>query len=127
MKNSFPLPAAALSLLLALAACDSKPTTVVAGDDDPQREELKNAAVVAPPPMIQASRTYRCDDNSLLYADFYTNNTVAVRTDKAASPTILTAAEGKPPYVAEGYSVSENAGSIRYSAPGKPAQGCDAK
>jgi curli biogenesis system outer membrane secretion channel CsgG len=127
MTNTPSLSVVAVAALLALAACDSKPTTVVAGDDDPQAEQLKNAAAVAPPPMIQASRTYRCDDNSLVYADFYTNNTVAVRSDKAANPTVLTAAEGKPPYVAEGYSVSANAASIRYAAPGKPAQGCDAK
>ena len=35
--------------------------------------------------MIQASRTYRCKDNSLLYVDFYTNNTVQVRTAKDAA------------------------------------------
>ncbi len=127
MKKTPSLSVAALAALLALPACDTKPTTVIAGDNDPQAEQLKNAAAVAPPPMIQASRTYRCDDNSLVYADFYTNNTVAVRSDKAATPTILTAAGGAPPYVAEGYSVSANAGTISYTAPGKATQSCDVK
>jgi hypothetical protein len=129
MQKTFPilLTAASLGALLALGACNNKPTTVVAGNDDPQAAQLKNAPPVAPPPMIQASRTYRCDDNSLVYADFYTNNTVSVRTKKEpGAGTILTAKDGKPPYVADGYSLSANAAHITYSAPGKKAQGCDA-
>ena len=120
------LYAASLGALLALGAC--KPTTVVANqNDDPQAAQLKNAPPVAPPPMIMASRTYRCDDNSLVYADFYTNNTVSVRTQKEpGSGTILTAADGKPPYTAPGYSLSANAAHISYTAPGKKTQGCDA-
>ena len=127
MQKPLLLAAASLGALLTLSACNSKPTTVVAHDDDPQAAQLKNAPPVAPPPMIMASRTYRCDDNSLVYADFYTNNTVSVRTKKEpGSGTILTAADGKPPYTAPGYSVSANATHISYSAPGKKTQGCDA-
>jgi hypothetical protein len=126
-----PLPfalAGALTALLALGACHNKPTTIVAGNDDPQAEQLKNAPPVAPPPMIQASRTYRCKDNSLVYADFYTNNTVQVRAKKeGGTPVVLTAADGKPPYTAEGYSLSANAESVSYTAPGKGAQPCDTK
>jgi hypothetical protein len=126
MQKYLPLlTAVSLGALLALGACNNKP--IVANDDDPQAAELKNAPPVAPPPMIMASRTYRCDDNSLVYADFYTNNTVSVRTKKEpGSGTILTAADGKPPYTAPGYSVSANATHISYAAPGKKAQGCDA-
>jgi len=118
---------ASLGTLLALGACNTKPTTIVANDDDPQAAQLKNAKPVAPPPMIMASRTYRCDDNSLVYADFYTNNTVQVRTKKGpGAGTVLTAPNGKPPYTAPGYSLSANASHITYSAPGKKSQGCDA-
>jgi hypothetical protein len=126
MQNTSPLLlVASLGTLLALGACNNKP--VVAKDDDPQAAQLKNAPPVAAPPMIMASRTYRCDDNSLVYADFYTNNTVSVRAKKEpGSGTILTAADGKPPYTAPGYSVSANATHISYTAPGKKAQGCDA-
>ena len=77
-----------------------------------------------PPPMIQASRTYRCKDNSLLYADFYTDNSVHVRTESSGPSTTLTAADGKPPYVAEGYSLSANDKQISYTAPGKGSQSC---
>jgi hypothetical protein len=127
MQNKTYLFAAAMASSLALAACNNKPETIVAGNDDPQAEQLKNAKAVAAPPMIQASRTYRCKDNSLLYADFYTNNTVAVRTQKeGGTPTVLTAATGQPPYTADGYSVSANAGTISYTAPGKGTQSCTA-
>jgi hypothetical protein len=125
MQKTLPI---ALAAALALAACNNKPQTIVANDDDPQAEQLKNAKPVAAPPMIQASRTYRCKDNSLVYADFYTNNTVSVRSQKeGGTPTVLTAAEGKPPYTAPGYSVSANAETISYTAPGKGTQPCDTK
>ena len=123
MSNRLPLlAAAALAALLTLAACE--PQTVTADDDDPQAEALKNAPAVAPPPMIQASRTWRCKDNSLLYADFYTNSTVRVRTEKGGPFTTLTAAGGQPPYTAEGYSLSANAAQISYTAPGKGTRNC---
>src|SRR4051794_28257351 len=122
------LAALPLAALLALSACDNKPTTIVGGDASaPQADQLKNAKPVAPPPMIQASRTYRCKDNSLVYADFYTNNTVSVRSKKDGTPTVLTAADGKPPFTAPGYSVSANGESISYTSPGRGTQPCDTK
>jgi hypothetical protein len=130
MQTPTPAYLAALGALLALGACNSKPTTVVANDtDDPQAAQLKNAPPVAPPPMILASRTYRCADNSLVYADFKTNNTVSVRTkqDPTSPSTTLTATDAKGPYTAVGYSLSANADHVTYSAPGKKAQGCDTK
>ena len=76
--------------------------------------------------MIQASRTYRCKDNSLLYADFYTNDTVQVRAAKDQPGTTLTAPAAGQPYTAEGYSLSANEAQISYTAPGKGAQSCKA-
>jgi hypothetical protein len=115
--------AAPLALLAVLGGC--KQQTI-----DPNKEAENVAAnAVTPvqaPPMIQASRTYRCKDNSLLYADFYTNDTVQVRSAKDKPPTVLTAADGKPPYTAEGYSLSANSEQISYTAPGKGAQSCKA-
>ncbi|HEX4736832.1 MAG TPA: hypothetical protein VH331_04640 [Allosphingosinicella sp.] len=120
---------ASLGALAALGACNPKPTTVVANDYDPQAAELKNAKPVAAPPMIMASRTYRCDDNSLVYADFYTNNTVSVRTkqDPTSGSTTLTGKDAKGPFTAPGYSISANADHVTYSAPGKKSQTCDTK
>lgn len=121
-----PLPFAALAIL-ALAACEPE---TIDPNEAPDRavEEARNtaAANVQAPPMIQASRTYRCKDNSLLYADFYTNNTVQVRGAKDEPGTLLTAVAEGQPYTAEGYSLSANAPQINYTAPGKGAQSCKA-
>jgi hypothetical protein len=124
-KPLIPFAAASLAAFLALAACDNKPE-IVDTNPDPQAGVLANAAPVEAPPMIQASRTYRCKDNALLYADFYTDNTVRVRNAAQGEQTTLTAAEGKPPYVADGYSLSSNSAQISYTAPGKGTRSCKA-
>jgi hypothetical protein len=124
MQRTHILAAASLAAFLSLAACNSEPEVISANGVDPQAEALKNAPPVELPPAIQASRTYRCDDNSLLYGVFYTNNTVKVSDKEGAEGTILTAENGQPPYVAEGYSVSADADEISYTAPGKGTQTC---
>ena len=126
MNNIRALTAAPLALLLAfgLAGCENE---TIDPNENPETEKSRNnAATVEAPPMIQASRTYRCKDNSLLYADFYTNDTVNVRDTKDGPGTTLTAPAGGQPYVAEGYSLSANAAQISYTAPGKGAQSCKA-
>jgi hypothetical protein len=122
-KTCFPLAAATLAALL--SACHNKPE-VVDLNPDPDAATIANATPVEAPPMIQASRTYRCKDNALLYADFYTNNSVRVRTSPTGESTTLTAANGQPPYTAEGYSLSANAAQISYTAPGKGTRSCKA-
>ena len=112
-----------LAALITLAACQNKPEEV-GGPHDPQAEELKNAPKVEAPPMIQASRTFRCKDNSLIYADFYTNNSVQLRTAKDAAPIALTAAEAKGPFTGSGYTISANADQIDFTAPGQGSQSC---
>lgn len=126
MKNRALLAAAPLAALLTLAACENQ--TI-----DPNEEERANRAATAnsvasveAPPMIQASRTYRCKDNSLLYADFYTNDTVNVRAKKDGPTTTLTAPAAGQAYVADGYSLSANAAQVSYTAPGKGSQSCKA-
>lgn len=125
MKSPYRIAAAPLAALLALAACENE---TIDGNVDPKADAAaaNKAAALPPPPMIQASRTYRCKDNSLLYADFYTNDSVQVRAAKDQPPTILTAAAAGQPYVAEGYSLSANSEQISYTAPGKGAQSCKA-
>ena len=107
----------------ALAACQQEPE-VVDTNPDPLAAELAKAPPVEAPPMIQASRTYRCKDNSLLYADFYTNNTVQLRSERGGTPTMLTMAEPGGAYTAEGISLSANAPEVTYTAPGKGSQSC---
>src|SRR3954469_12468109 len=123
MMNSPIRFAAPLALLVALGACQEQ---TIDANNDSQANAANTAAPVEAPPMIQASRTYRCKDNSLLYADFYTNDTVQVRGKKDEPGTILTAPAAGQPYVAEGYSLSANAAQISYTSPGKGAQSCKA-
>jgi len=118
------LAAATVVATIALAACNSEPEAITVNKYDPQAEALANAAPVAPPPMIQASRTFRCRDNSLIYVDFYTDNTANLRTSQDGERIALTAEGGNPPFTGSGYSVSANADSITYTAPGGASLSC---
>jgi hypothetical protein len=125
MHSTKIIAAASIAASLVLAACSNEPE-VVDTNPDPMKEELAKAGPVEAPPMIQASRTYRCKDNSLVYVDFYTNNTAQYRTEKGGQATTLTAAAAGQPYTAEGYSVSANAAQIELTAPGKGSMSCKA-
>lgn len=115
---------AALAAASALAACNNSQPEVV-NTFDPQAEALANAAPVELPPAIQDSRTYRCRDNSLVYIDFYNNNTAMIRTRRGTEPVAtVTSPDGTAAYTGSGYSVSANAAEISYTAPGKGAQSC---
>jgi hypothetical protein len=125
MQKTHILAVAATAVALALSACSSESDVVTINEFDPMADELANAGEVEAPPMISHSRTYRCRDNSLVYIDFYTNNSAAVRTERGQPPVATLNAEGgNPPYTGEGYSVSANADEISYSAPGKGTQSC---
>ena len=125
MQKSHFLAAGTIAAIFTLAACNQEAEVVTINKYDPQAEALKNAAPVEAPPMIQESRAYRCRDNSLVYIDFYTNNTASVRDQRGPPPiAMLTAEGGNPPYTAEGYSVSGRGEQITYSAPGKGSQSC---
>lgn len=120
------LAAASVAAILTLSACN-EPETIKANElYDPQAQDLAKAPPVELPPAIAASRTYRCSDNSLVYATFYTNDTVRVSPEQGADGTVLTSTGQGQPYTAEGYSLSANAPTITYSAPGKRSQSCHA-
>ena len=105
MQKNLILTAAASAAILSLPACSQEPQTV--NTYDAQAAALANAAPVELPPAITASKTYRCSDNSLYYVDFYNNNTAMIRRgSREATPTMLTAEGGNPPYAGEGNSVS---------------------
>ena len=126
-RNLISFAAPAIAAGLALASCNSEPETVGPADNDPQKDALSKAAPKALPPSIQVSRVYRCQDNSLVYVDFYTNNSAQLRTTEGGTPTVLTAAGGNAPYVAEGYSVAANAERTRIAVPGRGSQSCRAR
>jgi hypothetical protein len=122
------LALAAFVSLAALAGCNSEPETVVINQYDPMADELAKAPPRELPPSIQQSRTYRCRDNSLIYAEFLTNNTARVRVgDRNAEPTVLSGGEdGTGPYTGEGWSVSGSGEQVSVTAPGRGTQTCRA-
>ena len=126
-RNLISFAFAALAGSLALAACNTEPETVTAGPADPQKDALAKATPKQLPPSIQVSRTYRCADNSLVYVDFYTNQTAQVRTEEGGTPTMLTTTGGTEPYVAEGFSVGANAERTTIAVPGRGSQSCRAR
>ncbi|MBI0476540.1 hypothetical protein D9601_14415 [Sphingomonas sp. MA1305] len=126
MKSPLLLPAAAT--LLALAACNNKPAQpeVVDTNPDPMATQLANRAPVELPPAIKAEKTFRCKDNSLVYVTFFEGDKQAlVRTEKAGSPTRLTADKGGDPLTATGgWKLTGNPSNITLTRPGKDSLTC---
>src|SRR3546814_13508471 len=106
MQRTQIFAAASVAALLSLAACNQEPEVISANGVDPQADELAKAPPVELPPAIQASRPYRCDDNSLVYAPFYTNNTAKVSAAPGVTGTNLTAQAGPPPFVPARHSLT---------------------
>ena len=93
----------ALAALLA-AGCNQEDHTIVQqspADQAPKPPALDPSQL---PPSIQASKTYRCKDNSLLYIDWMSDQTARVKTDKAA--TGMPPAEGELTGIAADNSVT---------------------
>lgn len=75
----------------ALAGCNNEDHTIIAGpgaDEAP----MNNVGVVLPP-SIQASNTYRCKDNSLLYVDWFSDGTARVKKSREEAGTTLPAGD----------------------------------
>ena len=75
----------------ALAGCNNEDHTIVAGpggDDQP----MNNVGVVLPP-SIQASKAYRCKDNSLIYVDWLSDGTARVKKTREEVGTTLPAGD----------------------------------
>ena len=118
-RNLISFAAVAFAAGLTLAGCGGSG----------EAETQNNLAAAEPPPKemppaIRANRIYRCADNSLVYVDYYTDNSAQIRTSQDGAPTRLTAEGGNPPYVAEGYSVASDAERTTIAVPGKRAQSC---
>ena len=64
----------------ALAGCNNDDHTIVAGpgaDDEP----MNNVGVVLPP-SINASKVYRCKDNSVVYIDWLSDGSARAKKDR---------------------------------------------
>ena len=83
-----PLTILALVAAAALAGCDNSDHTIVAGPDV-NDEPMNNVGVVLPP-SIQASKAYRCKDNSLVYIDWLSDGTARVKKTRDEVGTSVT-------------------------------------
>lgn len=119
--------AAALAACISLTACSNSADEAAAQNNQAAAEANAAASAQNLPPSIQASRAYRCPDNSIVYVDFFTDNSAAIRTEELGTPTRLAATNGQPPFTAEGYSVAANAERTSITVPGKSAQTCHAR
>lgn len=117
-----------LGLTAALAACDNSDHTIVA---DAAHNDDYNAAAEGNfvlPAAIQASRTYRCADNTIVHVEWLADGKSAnIRVGDGARASVVSPEAGKP-MTAEGYSLAgaADAGSIRVEVPGHKAQSCKA-
>ncbi|MFW2828615.1 hypothetical protein [Sphingomonas sp. ID0503] len=122
--------AAAIAASILLAGCDKAAAPAASGnqtDADALGENFTTAADVKLPPALKASKTYRCADASLVFVDFYTDDTsAAIKTEKEGAATPLTAAAAGGPFTAEGFSVSGSGTPVEIAVPGKKAQTCKA-
>ena len=88
-----PLTIIALAAAAALAGCNNEDHNIVVGpdvDDQP----VNNVGVVLPP-SIQASKAYRCKDNSLIYVDWLSDGTARLKAARNEVGTPATAEELK--------------------------------
>ena len=86
-----PLTTLMLVAAAALAGCNKEDHTIVAGpdvDDQP----MNNVGVVLPP-SIQASKVYRCKDNSLVYIDWLSDGTARAKKDRNEVGTSIPAGD----------------------------------
>ena len=74
----------ALVAAAALAGCDNSDHTIVSdpAGPDPMANAAANVGSVQLPPSIQASKVYRCKDNSLIYVDWLSDGSARVKKSR---------------------------------------------
>ena len=106
-----PLTILALVAAAALAGCDNSDHTIVAGpnvDDEP----MNNVGVVLPP-SIQASKAYRCKDNSLVYIDWLSDGSARVKKTREEVGTSVPAGDASLTGDAKATSITYNGQSCK--------------
>jgi len=69
----------AIAAAAALAGCNNSDHTIVAGPDTGDNGVAAANGPVALPPSIQASKSYRCHDNQLIYVDWMSDGSARVK------------------------------------------------
>ena len=90
------IPLLTLAAAAALAGCDNSDHTIVGGPGADEPEVTSNEPVVLPP-SINASKAYRCKDNSLIYVDWLSDGTARVKKDRNEVGTTVTPADSASP------------------------------
>ena len=106
----------------ALAGCSNQNQNAAAEENSADA----NAGVELPP-AIAASKSYRCDDNTVIQIDWLSDNKTAnVRTEQNGAPTQVTAAEpGQPMTSASGLALKGPvAGPVTVTLPGGASKNC---
>lgn len=76
----------------ALAGCNKENHNIVAGGPDTDDNLAAEANTpVALPPSISSSKSYRCDDNSLVYIDWMSDGSAHVKMKPSDAPTTIAA------------------------------------
>ena len=113
-----------------LAGCNQDNTIVAGGPDtnDPAADALQANGPIELPPSVQASKTYRCADNSVVHVDWLSDGKSAnVRTDEGGAVQVAAPEAGQPMTGGTGYSVEGTADAATARiATGGPAQSCKA-
>lgn len=119
MNKTFFTIATALAAL-PLAACNHAPETVDSRVPDPMASQLANAAPVELPPSMTASKSFRCDDNSLIFVDFFAGGKeVHFRKTKESTPQVLKSDAEGGPWKGGDVTISGNQSAVTYSQGGK--------
>ena len=134
MTKSPHLFAVAAATLLTLSACEQKAPEVVGGAaPDAVAQEAAKRPPVALPPAIRESKTYRCKDGSIFYANFLTDGTSANVRDKEESPpsvNLVAPAAGEPfigvAPAGEGFKLVGSGDEVTYTSPKSGTQVCKA-
>lgn len=85
----------AIAAFAGLSACDNTDHTIVVGPNanDPMANAVQNLEDVELPPAIVASDAYRCKDNSLIYIDWFSDDTARIKSGQSDAGTTLTKSE----------------------------------
>jgi len=112
---------------IALTACGKSDHNIVAGSKEDNA--TVNPAAVVLPPAIEASKSYRCKDNSVVYIDWLDDKKTADISAKKGGPaTRVTSAEAGKAMTAAGYSLTgtKDSTAITLDRLGKGSQSCKA-
>jgi hypothetical protein len=124
-----PLLIAAAAAVLGVAACGAKTDSSNNAVAESVIANVANAPPAEMPPPMKSSKTYRCDDNSVLYVDLFQGDTqAAIKVKPTDAPIRVTApAAGEAMVSADGaWSITPAGAKLNVTAPGKKAQSCAA-